>query len=334
MTSRARSHRLQVLDAGEPLDGVLGLPSGPPPDPPAGHADGRVPLAICCDGVAASLAATNDVADHLNQVGLATFRFTFRGRWPGGDMTGVSLLTEVADLDAVVDAARAGAAAGEGPWGAIDPERPVLLGQSQGGAVVLLTAARRPRLFAAVVAWHPALSIVDDLHRGLGSLDKVGETFSWMGQTLGRRYAADVWDLDIYTEIAGYTAPPSSSTAPPTASSRSPTGGTPRGSYRTRASCPSPAPDTASSGRSWRRRSRPPTTTCAGSACCRPRELPGAPAGRRDRRPGRQALSGPVGGEARVPCFTMLVMLGGTRRGSRRARRARTPRPRGDPPWP
>ena len=77
MTSRARSHRLQVLDAGEPLDGVLGLPSGPPPDPSAGHADGRVPLAICCDGVAASLAATNDVADHLNQVGLATFRFTF-----------------------------------------------------------------------------------------------------------------------------------------------------------------------------------------------------------------------------------------------------------------
>ena len=207
MTSRARSHRLQVLDAGEPLDGVLGLPSGPPPDPSAGHADGRVPLAICCDGVAASLAATNDVADHLNQVGLATFRFTFRGRWPGGDMTDASLLTEVADLDAVVDAARAGAASGEGPWAATDPERLVLLGQSQGGAVVLLAAARRPRLFAAVVAWHPALSIVDDLHRGLGSLDKVGETFSWMGQTLGRRYAADVWDLDIYTEIAGYTAP-------------------------------------------------------------------------------------------------------------------------------
>ena len=207
MTSRARSHRLQVLDAGEPLDGVLGLPSGPPPDPSAGHADGRVPLAICCDGVAASLAATNDVADHLNQVGLATFRFTFRGRWPGGDMTGVSLLTEVADLDAVVDAARAGAASGQGPWAAIDAERLVLLGQSQGGAVALLTAARRPRLFAAVVAWHPALSIVDDLHRGLGSLDKVGETFSWMGQTLGRRYAADVWDLDIYAEIAGYTGP-------------------------------------------------------------------------------------------------------------------------------
>ena len=48
---------------------------------------------------------------------------------------------------------------------------------------------------------------MDDLHRGLGSLDKVGETFSWMGQTLGRRYAADVWDLDIYAEIAGYTGP-------------------------------------------------------------------------------------------------------------------------------
>ena len=199
------------MDAGGPLEGVLSLPAGPPASPPldpsAGRAGGRAPLVICCDGVAASLAATADVADHLNRMGLATYRFTFRGRWPGGDMTDASLLTEVADLDAVVDAARAGAAAGEGPWAAIDPERLVLLGQSQGGAVVLLAAARRPELFAAVVAWHPALSIVDDLHRGLGSLDRVGETFAWMGQTLGRRYAADVWDLDIDAEIAGYTGP-------------------------------------------------------------------------------------------------------------------------------
>ena len=211
------------MDAGGPLDGVLSPPTGLPasrptglpasrptglhPDPPAGRADGRAPLVICCDGVAASLAATADVADHLNRMGLATYRFTFRGRWPGGDMTDASLLTEVVDLDAVVDAARAGAASGEGPWAATDPERLVLLGQSQGGAVVLLAAARRPELFAAVVAWHPALSIVDDLHRGLGSLDRVGETFAWMGQTLGRRYAADVWDLDIDAEIAGYTGP-------------------------------------------------------------------------------------------------------------------------------
>ena len=195
------------MDAGGPLEGVLSLPAGPPLDPSAGRAGGRAPLVICCDGVAASLAATADVADHLNRMGLATYRFTFRGRWPGGDMTDASLLTEVVDLDAVVDAARAGAASGEGPWAATDPERLVLLGQSQGGAVVLLAAARRPELFAAVVAWHPALSIVDDLHRGLGSLDRVGETFAWMGQTLGRRYAADVWDLDIDAEIAGYTGP-------------------------------------------------------------------------------------------------------------------------------
>ena len=195
------------MDAGGPLEGVLSLPAGPPLDPSAGRSGGRAPLVICCDGVAASLAATADVADHLNRMGLATYRFTFRGRWPGGDMTDASLLTEVVDLDAVVDAARAGAASGEGPWAATDPERLVLLGQSQGGAVVLLAAARRPELFAAVVAWHPALSIVDDLHRGLGSLDRVGETFAWMGQTLGRRYAADVWDLDIDAEIAGYTGP-------------------------------------------------------------------------------------------------------------------------------
>ena len=64
-------------------------------------------------------------------------------------MTDASLLTEIADLDTVVDAARAGAAAGEGPWAAIDPERLVLLGQSQGGAVVLLITHDEELLAAA-----------------------------------------------------------------------------------------------------------------------------------------------------------------------------------------
>lgn len=201
-----RRTRLDVVSRATPMEGVLTLPDA------AGDGVGatsarRLPLVICCHGFTDSLHGTADVADHLAALGLATYRFTFNGGWAGADMTGMSVLTEVEDLEAVLDAARAGAAAGTGPWAGIDPERIALLGKSQGGAVAMLTAARRPAQVAALVAWYPALCITDDLHRGLGSLEGVGETFAWMGQRLGRRYASDIWDLDVYTQIGHYPGP-------------------------------------------------------------------------------------------------------------------------------
>ena len=48
----------------------------------------------------------------------------------------MSVLTEVADLEAVLDAALA--------WPFVDAGRTALFGRSLGGLVALLTAARRP----------------------------------------------------------------------------------------------------------------------------------------------------------------------------------------------
>ncbi|SHE24125.1 alpha/beta hydrolase family protein [Actinomyces glycerinitolerans] len=203
---RLRRERLDVVSQGAPMEGVLTLPDAAG-DGVGATPERRLPLVICCHGFTDSLHGTADVADHLAALGLATYRFTFNGGWAGADMTGMSVLTEVTDLEAVLDAARAGAGADSGPWAGIDPERIALLGKSQGGAVAMLTAARRPAQVAALVAWYPALCIADDLHRGLGSLDGVGETFAWMGQRLGRRYAEDVWDLDVYAQIGSYPGP-------------------------------------------------------------------------------------------------------------------------------
>ncbi|MDU0347999.1 alpha/beta hydrolase family protein [Actinomyces sp. MRS3W] len=200
---------VEVTSRGAPLEGVLTLPTvdGSGSGTLGGDAAGaRVPLVICCHGFTDSLRGTADVADHLAGLGAATYRFTFHGGWAGADMTDMSVLTEVDDLEAVIDAARAGAQTRTGPWAGIDPDRIALLGKSQGGAVAMLTAARRPET-AALVAWYPALCIRDDLHRGLGTLDGVGETFAWMGQKLGRRYAADIWGLDVYAEIGNYPGP-------------------------------------------------------------------------------------------------------------------------------
>ncbi|WP_103063477.1 hypothetical protein [Actinomyces qiguomingii] len=134
--SELRRTRLDVVSRSAPMEGVLTVPEE------AGdgvHAtrERRLPLVICCHGFTDSLHGTADVADHLAALGLATYRFTFNGGWAGADMTGMSVLTEVEDLEAVLDAARAGAAAGAGPWAGIDPERIALLGKSQGGAVAV-----------------------------------------------------------------------------------------------------------------------------------------------------------------------------------------------------
>lgn len=192
------------------LDGVLSRPAElalTGEDAVAAPSGARPPLVVVSHGFRSDLTRTQPVADDLAEAGAATYRFTFRGGSAAGDMTGMSVLTEIADLADVIDAALAGSASGEGEWGAVDATRLALVGQSQGGAVSLYTAARRPESVASVVAWYPALCITDDLHRGLGSLDAVGETFTWMGQLLGRRYAADVWDLDVDAELARVTAP-------------------------------------------------------------------------------------------------------------------------------
>lgn len=114
------------------------------------------------------------------------------------DFMEMSLLTEVSDLNAVIDFVK--------EHSFVDAEDLFLLGQSQGGAVSALTAAGRPSEIKAMVLVYPALCIVDDLHEFVPDLGALtGDTFESAMGTLGTVYARDAYDLDLMSEIAGYT---------------------------------------------------------------------------------------------------------------------------------
>lgn len=61
---------------------------------------------------------------------------------------------------------------------------------------------------AGLVLLYPGFILIEDLHRDYGSLDRVPENFVFNGWfPVGRRFAADVWDFDPYSQIGRYDKP-------------------------------------------------------------------------------------------------------------------------------
>ena len=163
-----------------------------------------VPLVICCHGLVGSIDDLDPVAQTLAGLGVAAFCFAFRNGGPqAGDTTRMSVMTEVADLEEVLSAARSAA---DG-WEAVDPQRIVFQGVSQGGAVSAITAARHPEEVAGLALWYPAFSITDDLHLLFASSEEVPETLTFEGHSLGRIYAEDMWNYDVYADMPRYPSP-------------------------------------------------------------------------------------------------------------------------------
>lgn len=142
-------------------------------------------------------------AERLAEAGYAAYTFDFCGGTVGGNRSdgntvGMSIMTEVSDLETVLNTAAT--------WDYVDPERIVLLGGSQGGAVTALTGCRNQDKIAGMMLMYPAFSAVDDVHSQFTSLDDVPEEYGMFGGwvRVGRNYAADIWDLDFYEELARY----------------------------------------------------------------------------------------------------------------------------------
>jgi dipeptidyl aminopeptidase/acylaminoacyl peptidase len=147
-------------------------------------------------------------AERLSACGYAVYVFDFCGgstdateNRSDGSSTEMSVMTEVSDLESVIDAAKS--------WDFVDAERIALLGGSQGGFVSAVTAAERSGEISALILMYPAFVIYDDIHGRFSSLDEVPDTFGQWGNwiTLGKIYATDVWDYDPYEHISAYTGP-------------------------------------------------------------------------------------------------------------------------------
>ena len=154
-------------------------------------------------------------APELASEGYVVYAFDFHGGAPDeGGMAGVSqstgswmdmsILAEVETLHQVI--------ALVGAEDYTDPDQIYLLGQSQGGCVTALTAAQLEadgeNDIAGVVLLYPYLNSADDVREkyptreSLPTEDGVEE---WLDTPIGVKYLEDIYDLDIYESIAGYS---------------------------------------------------------------------------------------------------------------------------------
>jgi len=166
------------------------------------------PAAIVCHGFMAFQDTVRQYTKLLAELGYAAYCFDFCGGSvvkgkSDGKTTEMSVLTEVQDLEAVIQYVQ------NLPY--ISDEL-LLMGCSQGGFVSALTAAKHPGMVSKLVLFYPAFCIPDDARAGKMMFAKfdpnqIPELIHCGPMKLGRCYPADVIHMDPFEEIKSYTGP-------------------------------------------------------------------------------------------------------------------------------
>ena len=173
-------------------------------------ADSGLPAAIVSHGFMANQDTVRHYTRHLAEIGYAAFCFDFNGgsvmgSKSTGKTTDMSVLTEMMDLEVVIDHVL------QLPH--VNADRGVvLMGCSQGGFVSALTAAKRKEQISQLVLFYPALCIPDDARAGKMMFARfdphnIPERINCGPMKLGRRYVTDVLDMDPFAEITPYPGP-------------------------------------------------------------------------------------------------------------------------------
>ena len=169
----------------------------------------KLPVAIVCHGFMAWQDTVRQYAKELARLGYCAYCFDFCGGSvmkkgkSDGATTDMSVLTEVQDLEAVIEYVQSLPYTGN---------ELLLMGCSQGGFVSALVAAKHPELVNRLVLFYPALCIPDDARAGKMMLAKfdpknIPERLNCGPMKLGRCYVADVIEMDPIQEISAYRGP-------------------------------------------------------------------------------------------------------------------------------
>lgn len=172
------------------------------------NAEGKLPVAIVSHMFMVNYKMTVKYARALAECGYLSVCYDFNGGGlfskSDGKSVDMSVLTEVADLEAVIAEMLKHEKA--------DASRLMLMGCSQGGFVSALVAARHPGMVEKLVMFYPALSIPEDARNGQMLMAKfdpknVPETVRCGFMKLGRSYVTDVIEMDAFKEISAYEGP-------------------------------------------------------------------------------------------------------------------------------
>ena len=168
---------------------------------PAGN--GPFPTAVLCHGYGDNMDTLRPYAEALRKEGYAACIFDFIGGGPriqsDGEMVDMSVLTEAADLNAVLDALRKRAD--------VDEDNLVLIGESQGGFVVTYVAGQHPEEIRALIPLYPGYGMQDYVRARVKNEEERAETYNMFGQTVGRLYVDDALSFEIEDSMAAYDGP-------------------------------------------------------------------------------------------------------------------------------
>ena len=172
----------------------------------------RFPTIIIGHGYGGSYQDNLNCAERYAAEGFASISFDFCGGTPFARSTGstedMSVVTERDDIVAVFDAAAG--------LDFVDPKRIILWGESMGGYVATLAAAKLAEpgpeeqpgipVPAALILFYPAFNIRDEVHSSFGFYDAI-KAQPRRDIPLGKCFAQDIWNLDTWFEIPKYKGP-------------------------------------------------------------------------------------------------------------------------------
>ena len=192
-TAGYTTEEIIVRNGDQNIYGIAYIPEG----------DGKKPLVIFSHELGNSHTSGERYAERLAEAGYAAYVFDFRGGTVGGnrsdgDNVGMSVMTEVSDLEAVMKELSS--------RDFVDSSKIFLLGGSQGAVVTAVTGCRNEEKIQGMILMYPPLILPDDMHQRFASKEEIPEEFDMFGGWIrvGRNYAADIWDLDVYDELSRF----------------------------------------------------------------------------------------------------------------------------------
>lgn len=160
----------------------------------------KMPTVIFSHGFGGNYQVGAQYAQALAERGYVVYCFDFCGGSPGSRSDGstleMSIFTEQADLEAVIRTMK------EQPF--VDQENIFLMGTSQGGAVSAITAAANKEEIQGMILLYPAFVLVDHVKEQFEKVEDIPDTYDLMWMTVGRAYAENLLDYDIYEAISDY----------------------------------------------------------------------------------------------------------------------------------
>lgn len=161
--------------------------------------EGPFPVVIFSHGFHATHFWLDAYAKELTNSGIAGVTFDFIGgsadSKSDGTVTDMSVLTEVEDLNAVMDSVKSM------PW--IDANNLFLCGHSFGGLVSTYVAAQRPDELKGLMVWEPSYQMREDIL----SLYPIGSEIPdeiYTPVHVGRVFIEDLQNFDIFEGMGNY----------------------------------------------------------------------------------------------------------------------------------